>query len=207
MTRNISVMGIYPDQTTVSDTVEALHRAGYRKTDIALLSSDNRGSRDFAHEKHTRASQGAAWGAAAGAVTGAALAWIASTQSVAIAGLGPLVTAGPLLAALAGAGAGGALGWLAGMLAGLRLTDYVAKRFAGRIRRGRILLSVHCDSPEWCNRAKKILRNTGALDISSATETAGDYTAGDKPADMAPAPRTEFSPQETTQSVTHETTK
>jgi hypothetical protein len=115
------------------------------------------------------------------------LAWLDSNQVVAIAGLGPLVAAGPWLAALAGAGAGGALGWIAGLVAGLGLTEYVAKRYAGRMRRGGILVSVHCDSPEWCERAKKTLKDTGARDISSAAETAADYGTTDKPTDRAPA--------------------
>ena len=140
------------------------------RTDIAVLASENQGSKDFAHEKHTRAAHGAAVGAAFGAVCGAALAWFISIQTVTIAGLGPLVAAGPIVAALAGAGAGGALGWIAGWLAGLRQSEYVARRYAGRIRRGGILLSVHCDSPEWCDRARKTLKDTGARNISSARE-------------------------------------
>jgi hypothetical protein len=200
MAKNTSVIGIYPDRTTVSDATDVLHKAGYRPTDISILSSDNQGTKDFGHEKHTRAPQGAATGAAVGAVVGAALAWFGSTQTVALAGLAPLVAAGPVLAALAGAGAGGTLGWIVGLLAGLSLPIYVAKRYAGRIRRGGILLSVHCDTREWCNRAKKTLKDTGARNISSAPEAAADYGTTDKPTERAPA-------QETTEYVTHETKK
>jgi hypothetical protein len=187
MARNTSVMGIYPDRTTVSDAVSILHKAGYRTTDISVLASDNQGSKDFAHEKHSRAPQGAAIGAAVGAVAGSALAWFISIQTVAIAGLGALTAAGPVLAALAGAGAGGTLGWIVGWLAGLPVTEYIAKRYAGRIRSGGILLSVHCDSPEWCGRAKKTLRDTGARDISSAAESAADYGTTDKPTERPSA--------------------
>jgi hypothetical protein len=185
--RNTSVLGIYPDRTTVSDATNVLRKAGYRTTDISVLASDNQGSKDFAHEKHTKALDGAATGAAAGALVGAALAWLVSVQAVPVTVFGPLVTAGPVLAALAGAGAGGALGWIAGLLAGLPMTEYAAKRYAGRIRRGGILLSVHCDSPEWCDRAKKTLKDTGARHISSALESAADYGTTDKPTERAPA--------------------
>jgi len=187
MARNTSVMGIYPDRTTVSDAVNVLRKAGYRATDISVLASDNAGSKDFALEKHSKAADGAAMGSVAGAVVGAALAWLVSIQSVSpVTALGPLVTAGPVLAALAGAGAGGALGWIAGLLAGLPLTQYVAKRYAGRIRRGGILLSAHCDSPEWCDRAKRALKDTGARDISFASESSADYGTTDKPTERAP---------------------
>jgi hypothetical protein len=187
MAKNTSVIGIYPDRTTVADAVDVLHHAGYRATDISVLSSDNQGSKDFAVEKRTKALEGAAVGAAAGALVGAVLAWLFSVQTVTVNVLATLVAAGPLLAALVGAGAGGALGWIVGLLAGLRSPEYVAKRYAGRIRHGGILLSVHCDSPEWCDRARTTLRDTGARSISSISESAADYGTTDKPTERAPA--------------------
>jgi hypothetical protein len=208
MAKNTSVIGIYENRTTVSDAIDVLHKAGYRATDMSVLSSDNQGSKDFAHEKHTKALPGAATGAAAGAVVGAALAWFLSLQTMPITGLGPLVAAGPVLAGLAGAGAGGALGWIAGLLAGLSLPEYVAKRYAGRIRHGGILLSVHCDNQEWCDRAKKMLKDTGARNISSASEAAADYGTTDKPTERAPAAvanRVEAPAQQTAEHVAHET--
>jgi hypothetical protein len=186
MAKNISVIGIYPDRTTVSDAINILHKAGYRTADLSVLSSDNQSNKDFGHEKHTRAAECAGKGAAIGAVLGAALAWFASIQIVTVAGFAPLVAAGPVLAALAGAGAGGMLGWMAGLLAGLSLNEYVAERYAGRSRRGGILLSVHCDSPEWRDRAKKTLRDTGARDISSASEAPADYGTTDRPIERVP---------------------
>lgn len=210
MARNTSVMGIYPDRTTVSDAVNVLQKAGYRATDISVLSSDNQGSKDFAHEKHNKALECAGAAAAAGAVIGAVLAWIVAIQTVTIAGLEPLVAAGPVLAALAGAGAGGALGWIVGLLAGLPMIEYVAKRYAGRIRHGGILLSVHCDSPEWCGRARRTLKDTGARNISSAAEAAADYGTTDRPTERAPivvTDRVEVPVQRTTEYVIPETRK
>ena len=210
MAKNTSVMGLYPDRITASEAVNVLQKAGYRAADISILSSDNHGSKDFAHEKRTKAPEGATIGAAAGAVIGAALAFIVSIQTVSTTALGPLVAAGPSVAALAGAGAGGALGWMVGLLAGLGLTEYVAKRYAGRIRRGSVLLSVHCDSPEWCDRAKKTLQDTGAQCISSASEAAADYGTTDRPTERVSAAvidRVEAPAQPTTECVVEETKK
>lgn len=187
MMKNTSVLGIYPDQKTVSEAVGVLHRAGYRATDISILLPDNQGSKDFAHVRSTNALEGAATGAAVGAVLGAALAWLVAIEVVAIPGSAPLLRAGPVMAALAGAGVGGALGWLIGSVLGLSKFKYVAKRYAGRLRRGGILLSVHCDSREWSRRAKKTLKDTGAQSISSASESAADYATTDKPTERAPA--------------------
>ncbi len=186
MAKNTSVMGLYPDRITLAEAVNVLYKAGYRAADVSVLSSGNQGSKDFAHEKRTKALEGAAIGTVAGAVIGAALAFIVSIQTLSTTALGPLVTAGPLVAALAGAGAGGALGWMVGLMAGLGLTEYVAKRYVGRMRRGGILLSVHCDSPEWCDRAKKTLKDTGAQCISSTSEAAADYGTTDRPTERVP---------------------
>ncbi len=186
MGSNTSVLGIYPDRTTVADAVSVLCKAGYRLTDISVLSSDNSGSKDFAHESHTKALSGAALGAVVGALAGSALAWCIATEALHVTGMGVLVAAGAPLAALAGGGAGGALGWILGALAGMFRTEYVAKRFAGRIRHGGILLSVHCDTPEWCGRARKTLKDTGARHISSAAESAADFGTTDRPTERAP---------------------
>ena len=208
MARNTSVMGIYPDRATVSDAISVLRKTGYRAVDISVLSSDNQGSKDFAHEKHTKAPLGAAIGGAAGAVAGAAVAWSVCGQIASITGPAALVAAGPVVAALAGAGAGGAVGWIVGLLGGLRLTEYVARRYAGRKRSSGILLSVHCDSPEWCARAKKTLKDTGARNVSSACEAGADYGTTDKPTERAPADVTDRSAaaaQDTVDYTVHET--
>lgn len=187
MAKNTSVIGIYPERTTVLEAINVLQKLGYRASDIAVLVPDNHGSKDFGHEKHCKAPEGAAMGTVIGALVVAGIAWLVSTQTVVIIDLAPLAAAGPVLAALAGAGAGGALGWIIGFLAGLRLPEYVAKRYVGRIRHGGILVSVHCDSPEWCDRAKKALKDTGARKIASAPESAADYATMDRPAERIPA--------------------
>jgi Protein of unknown function (DUF3341) len=187
MAKNTSVLGIYPDRRTVSDAITVLHRAGYRPVDIAILSAENQGSKDFAHEKSSKAPQGAATGALVGAVVGAILGWLMATGVVAVPGLEPLAVLRPVLAAMAAAGCGGALGWLIGFFLGLGMPEYLAKRYAGRMGRGGILISVHCDSSEWCERAHKSLKDTGARYISSASESAADYATTDQPTPRDPA--------------------
>ena len=187
MASNTSVMGIYSDRATVSEAINVMVKAGYRAADISVMESDNQGSKAFAHAKHSMALRGAAIGAAAGAVAGGAIAWFIAGQPVTITTLAPLAAAGPVIAAGAGAGAGGALGWIVGFLLGLLQTEYVAKRYAGRILHGGILMSVHCDSPEWCARARKTLKDTGARDISTTAESAADYGTTDRPTERATA--------------------
>ena len=187
MAKNTSVLGIYPDRASVSDAIGVLYKAGYRPADIAVLSAENQGSKDFAHEKGSKAGEGAAAGAAIGAAVGALLGWLVATGVVVFPGLEPFAAVRPAMAALAAAACGGALGWLIGLFIGLSMAEYLAKRYAGRMRRGGILLSVHCDSSEWCERAQKSLKDTGARYISSISEAAADYATTDKPASREPA--------------------
>src|SRR5690349_16282496 len=172
--KNTAVFGIYPDRTSVDDAVDALKAAGFRNTDISVLFPDKTGTKDFAHEKSTKAPEGASTGAGTGAVLGGGLGWLVGIGALAIPGLGPFIAAGPIMAALAGAGVGGAIGGLTGALIGMGLQEYEAKRYEGRVKDGGILLSVHSDDSQWTKRAKEILERTGAEDVSSTGEAKGE---------------------------------
>lgn len=180
--KNTAVFGIYTTRRNVENAVDALKVDGFRNTDISVLLPENEGTKDFAHEKQTKAPEGAAAGAGTGAVLGGTLGWLTGIGALAIPGLGPFVAAGPIMAALAGIGVGGALGGVTGALVGMGIPEYEAKRYEGRIKDGGILLSVHCDDSSWVKRAKKILERTGANDISSAGEASADFAKSDRPA-------------------------
>jgi hypothetical protein len=179
--KNTSVLGIYNSREAVERAVDALREAGFRSTDISVLFPANVGSKDFAHEKGTKAPEGAAAGGGTGAVVGGALGWLAGIGALAIPGLGPFIAAGPIMAALAGTAVGGAVGGVAGALIGMGIPEYEAKRYEGRVQKGSILLSVHSDDSVWTKLAKEVLERTGAEDISSTSETPGDYQNSDRP--------------------------
>jgi hypothetical protein len=185
--KNTAVFGIYPTYGSVESGVEGLQAAGFRSTDISVLFPQNAGSKDFAHEKGTKAPEGATTGAGAGAVIGGALGVLAGIGALAIPGLGPFIAAGPIMAGLAGMGVGGAVGGIAGALIGMGIPEYEAKRYEGRVKEGGILLSVHSDGSEWTKRAKEILERTGAQDIASTGEASADYAKTDKPLPRAAA--------------------
>jgi len=179
--KNTAVFGIYPDYASVESGVDALQTAGFRNTDISVLFPENVGTKDFAHEKGTKAPEGASTGGGVGAVIGGGLGWLAGIGALAIPGVGPFIAAGPIIAALAGVGVGGAIGGIAGALIGMGIPEYEAKRYEGRVREGGILLSVHSDDSEWTKRAKEILERTGAQDVASAGEAKADFASSDKP--------------------------
>jgi len=179
--KNTAVFGIYRDRTSVENAVDVLRQENFRNTDISVLFPENQGTKDFAHEKNTKAPEGAATGAGSGAVIGGTLGWLTGIGALAIPGLGPFIAAGPIVAALAGVGVGGAIGGITGALIGLGIPEYEAKRYEGRIKEGGILLSVHCDDSNWTKRAKEILERTGAQDVSSSGEANADFQKTDKP--------------------------
>lgn len=178
---NKAVFGLYTTRRQVENAVDELRARGFRNTDISVLLPENVGTKDLAHEKGTKAPEGMATGATSGAVVGGALGWLAGVGALAIPGVGPLIAAGPIIAALTGLGVGGAVGGIAGGLIGLGIPEYEAKRYEGRIKSGNILLSVHSDDSEWTEKAKRILKDTGAEEISSTSESKGDYANADKP--------------------------
>jgi len=179
--KNKSVFGIYPDRPSVEEAVEALRAAGFRGADISVLFQENQGTKDFAHEKNTKAPEGSVAGGIVGGISGGVLGWLTGIGALAIPGLGPLIAAGPIVAALAGVGAVGAVGGVIGALAGMGVPEYEAKRFEGRIKQGGILMSVHCDNDDWVKRARDLLRRTGAEDIDWTSESSADFFVSDKP--------------------------
>lgn len=189
MSKNLAAFGIYSDQASISSAVEEFKRAGFRNTDISVLFPENTGSKDFAHEKHTKAPEGAVAGASSGAIIGGALGWLIGIGALAIPGIGPFIAAGPIVAMLSGIGAGGTVGGLTGALIGVGIPEYEAKRYEGRIRSGGILLSVHCDNSDWVKRAKDVMQGTGASDIATDSEAKADYAVSERPAPRTPAGR------------------
>ena len=169
-----AVFGIYQSEKQAERTVEDLLAAGFLSDDISVLLPDSRSTKDFAHDKSTKAPEGTAAGVTTGGVIGGTLGLLAGIGMLAIPGVGPFIAAGPIMAALAGLGAGGAVGGVIGALVGMGIPEYEAKRYEGHINAGGVLLSVHCDTSERVSRAKDLLKHTGAQDIASSSEANAD---------------------------------
>lgn len=166
-----SVLCIASTTSMASDIVTRLKAAGFADNDISVLYPDKSGTRDFAHEKNTKAPEGATAGAGAGGVVGGALGLLAGIGLLAIPGVGPFVAAGPIMAALSGVAVGAAVGGVAGGLIGMGIPEIEAKRYEGKVRDGNILISAHCENSDESKRAREIFQNSGASDISSTGES------------------------------------
>ena len=179
--KKVAAFGIYPSLAQAERGVDALVRERFSHDDISVLAPDQQGTKDFAHEKHTKAPEGTTTGAVTGGTIGGTLGLLAGIGALAIPGLGPFIAAGPIMAALAGVGVGGTVGGLVGALVGMGIPEYEAKRYEGRVKDGGVLLSVHCATSEDITRAKDILKQTGADDISSSGEKGSESYATTTP--------------------------
>jgi len=166
-----AVFCIAKTRTQAEGIVSDLKAAGFSSNDVSALLPDKEGSRDFAHAQHTKAPEGATAGAATGGVLGGGLGWLVGVGALAVPGVGPLIAAGPILAALSGAAAGAAVGGVTGGLVGYGMPEYEAKRYEGKVRDGNILLSVHTENRDERSRVKDIFKRNGAEDVSTSGET------------------------------------
>lgn len=166
-----SVFCIAPNEMIANDIVSRLKAAGFANNDISALFPDKSSTRDFAHETHTKAPEGATVGAGAGGIVGGALGLLAGIGLLAIPGVGPFIAAGPIMAALSGAGIGAAVGGVAGALIGMGIPELEAKRYEGKVKGGNILISAHADTSEKVTSAKRIFEEARATDISSSSES------------------------------------
>ena len=165
-----SVFCLADSREQADKIVGQLKNSNFSNDDISVLFPDKDTTRDFAHEKNTKAPEGAVAGASTGGVIGGALGWIAGIGALAIPGVGPFIAAGPVMAALSGMAVGAAVGGIAGALIGMGIPEIEAKRFAGKVKAGNILISVHAENSEEITEAKELFTDAGAQDICVAGE-------------------------------------
>ena len=168
--KKTAVFGIYPSVTQAERAVDALVSEGFSSDDISVLMPDSKSSKDFAHEKNTKAPEGATTGVAAGGTIGGTLGLLAGIGALAIPGVGPLIAAGPIMAALGGAAVGSATGGVIGGLVGMGIPEFEAKRYDAKIREGNVLISVHTEDSEQRDIAREIFKRNDAEDISTGSE-------------------------------------
>lgn len=179
--KKVAVFGIYSTRAAVENATDMLITAGFPSSDISVLLPESLGGpKDMGTEKATKAPEGTATGVTTGGVIGGALGVLAGVGLLAIPGLGPFIAAGPIMAGLAGMGVGGAVGGVTGALIGMGIPEFEAKRYEGRLQKGGILLSVHCDTSEEIKHAKEVLKQTSAEDITSTGEASVDSKKTDR---------------------------
>ena len=179
---NPAIFGIVKNDNQALSAISALESAGFIVTDISVLSGfaghDINGveqtgigrTREVGHTNATKAPEGATTGGAAGGVLGGLAGWLVGIGALTLPGAGPLIAAGPILAALSGVAVGATAGGLAGALIGYGMPEYEAKLYAGKLKSGHILIGVHAIDSSEADAAKKALLSVGAEDIKVTSE-------------------------------------
>jgi hypothetical protein len=166
-----SVFGIVPSLEQATDLVNDLKAAGFTADDISVLFPDKQGSREFAHEQHTKAPEGATVGGVSGGALGGLLGLLAGLGALVIPGVGPFIAAGPVLAALSGVGVGAAVGGVTGALVGLGIPEVEARLYEGKLKDGNILVAAHTEDRQSLKLAEDAFRARGATHIKAGRTT------------------------------------
>lgn len=179
--KNTAVFATFRDRLHAETGVKELISSGFREEDISVLLAENVGTKDFAHERHSKAPEGTALGGLVGVLIGGTLGALAGMGMISIPAIAQYLTAGPVVDALAGAGAFGVVGAIIGLLVGLTIPEFEAKRYRGLIKEGRSLLSVHCDTSDWVTRAKHVLKSVGGRGVVAAGEAGAGFGSSSRP--------------------------
>ena len=165
-----AVFGIVRSQKDAERVIADLTTAGFSPSDVSVLFPSKGTNRDFAHTQGTKAPEGAVAGGSAGGAIGGTLGLLAGIGLLAIPGVGPLLAAGPIFAALSGAAVGAAVGSITGGLLGLGIPEIQAKLYEGKILGGNILISVHTSDGNRVEAARTVFIAHKAEDVSVTSE-------------------------------------
>jgi hypothetical protein len=172
-----TVAALFDSHAHAQQAVQDLTASGVRREDISVIAQDARGEYATAVGGESRAGEGAAAGAVGGGVLGGLLGLLVGIGALAIPGIGPIIAAGPLAAALGSAGAGAlvgattgvAAGGLIGALAGAGIPEEEAHVYAEGVRRGGTLVTVATNDMN-SSQVSSILLRSGAVDINKRGE-------------------------------------
>lgn len=164
-----TVAALFRDRMQAERAIDEMRRMGMDPQRVSVVTRDRRESREIAESTGAEAGAGAATGAGIGAILGGAAGWLAGIGALAIPGLGPIVAAGPIAAALGGAGIGAITGGLVGALTGWGFSEDEARGYENRVREGDILLTVEIPEGEDAALAQDLLRRAGGQSVGTGT--------------------------------------
>jgi len=152
----LNVIAAFDDDEHATTAERALEQAGFHRDDISVIAKPP-GSAARIGADETKAAQGLVTGGAAGALIGGLAA-----VSLTIPGIGLLLAAGPVAAALGGSVLGGSLGSLIGSFVGLGMTTEAAQEYEEMVRGGAEIVTVRATTTALAQAATRILEAHGA---------------------------------------------
>ena len=165
-----SVICITKTRIQAERIIDRLVGSGFIHSEISVLMPETDSRHDIGHVKATKAPEGTVTGAATGGVAGGVIGLLAGIGALAIPGVGPLIAAGPIMAALSGVAVGAATGGVVGGLIGLGIPELEAKIYEGKLKTGNYLVAVHAHDGEEISRAKEVYKSESAEDICTTSQ-------------------------------------
>ena len=161
--RRATVIATYPDHASAEGAVRRLQQEGIPMQNLSIVGKDFQTVEQPLGFVTTGTVAGA--GAQVGAWTGGLFGLLVGAAFLILPGVGPVVIAGPLAAALLGglegALAGAAFGGLTGALVGLGISRDKAIRYESQIKAGKFLVTLRGDAAQ-IERAKSLFNGAKA---------------------------------------------
>lgn len=164
-----TIIGVFESRDQAERCVREMRSKGFGENEISIVARgeqsgqggggearyDTEAGADMAGEN---IADGSAWGGALGALGGL----LAGAGALAIPGVGPIIAAGPIAAALSGAVAGG----VAGGLVDLGVPEERGRQYEQEVRQGRILAVVQASDAK-ADEAARIMRQSNAREVEA----------------------------------------
>lgn len=202
-----TVTALYENYPQANSAVEDLVKHDFRREDISLMAQEA-STKDGIHAPEEEAMSGTATGLSFGAAIGGVGGLVLGLSALAIPGIGPIIAAGPIVAALVGAGVGAAAGGLIGVLTDLGVPEEEAHYYAEGVRRGGVLLTVHA-ADNMAERAASILSTHHPIDLPQRVDEWrksgwSRFDAAAEPSALAPpTPASTRTPDKTSDARAH----
>lgn len=164
-----TVVGSFDNKAQATEVTRDLRTAGFLDSDVNIVTHGAAGEAMDSPVSPDDGPNNAATGAVTGGAIGGAAGLAVSLLGIAIPGVGPILAAGPIVAALAGAGAGAVAGGLIGGLTELGIPEADAQHYAESVRRGGALVTVRADESR-ANEADALMLRHGAINIEERVE-------------------------------------
>jgi len=172
-----TVAGLFQTQTAAERTLMDLRSTGVDPSRLSVIARDKEQAKEIADQTGAEVATGAATGAGVGAILGGAAGWLVGIGALAIPGVGPIVAAGPIAAALgvagttaaAGAGVGVVAGGVIGALTGWGFSEAEAHAYQEGVERGEILLAVELSDEADEDRIEDIFKRDGGDRVSTGS--------------------------------------
>ncbi len=165
-----TVLGVFSSVDQAEKAASDLQSKGISRSEISVIAKETSARRDGSRGRDGRGdrdgsqtmSQDLSGGITTGGVIGGTAGLLAGIGALAIPGVGPIIAAGPIAAALSGAVTGG----VAGGLVDWGIPEESGRKYEEHVKEGKIVTAVRCDDDK-VEDCAEVLRRNGAYDVET----------------------------------------